>query len=96
MDNEHGLPLGLCKQAAMKLDAFMSDIHEIAEDEDLSPEHKLLFTQIGEMSGNMLAAIINTVAQEMDETEFIAETIGMDEIPEYPEDTTDLMDTEIE
>ena len=35
MDNEieYKLPLGLCKQAVMKLDSFMTDINEIKEDE---------------------------------------------------------------
>lgn len=40
---EYRMPLGLCKQATMKLDAFITDIHEIKEDEDLSPEDKQMF-----------------------------------------------------
>ena len=35
---KYRVPLGLCRHAVMKLDAFMADIHEIKEDEDLSSE----------------------------------------------------------
>lgn len=67
---EYRMPLGLCKQAAMKLDAFITDIHEIKEDEDLSPEDKQTFERIAEIAGAMLAAIINMVTKEMGEEEF--------------------------
>lgn len=89
------LPLGLCKQAVMKLDSFSADIREIIEDENLSPEHKLMFTQMVEMSGTMMAGILNIVSNEMDEESFVAETIDMDTIPEFPEDMSDLLDKEI-
>lgn len=89
------LPLGLCKQAFMKLESFMGDVREIMEEENIKPEHKLMFDQMVEMSGNMLAALINIVSTEMDEDLFVAETIDMDEIPEFPEDMSDLLDKEI-
>lgn len=76
------MPLGLCKQAAMKLDAFITDIHEIKEDEDLSPEDKQTFEQITEIAGSMLAAIVNMVTKEMGEEEFLSENVVMDEINE--------------
>ena len=34
---EYKIPLGLCKQAFMKLESFSSDIREIIEEEDLDP-----------------------------------------------------------
>ena len=39
-DIKYRVPLGLCRHAVMKLDAFMADIHEIKEDEELSPEDR--------------------------------------------------------
>ena len=48
----------------MKLDAFMADIHEIKEDEELSPEDRQIFEQIAEISGEMMAAIVNMVTKE--------------------------------
>jgi hypothetical protein len=41
MNEQDGkIPLGLCKQAAMKLDAFISDVREISEDPDLESEDR--------------------------------------------------------
>lgn len=95
MDLGNQLPLGLLKQATMKLDSFLSDVHEIKEDENLSPEQHLVMSQISDMAGNMMAAMINMVAAEIGEEEFLAEDINMDDIEEYPDDTSDMMDTEI-
>lgn len=82
-DTEYKIPLGLCKQAVMKLDAFITDICEIKEDEDLDPDDKQTFEQIAEISGSMLAAIINIVTKEIDEEEFLSEDIPMDDIERY-------------
>lgn len=95
MDENTTLPLGLCKQASMKLDSFMRDVNEISEDEDLSPENKMVFKEIREMAGNMLAAICNIISKEMNEDEFIAEIIDMDEIEVYPSADIDLIDIDI-
>ena len=98
MENESKLPLGICKQAIMKLDSFMTDVNEIAEDEEISKEDKEKFLYMSELSGNMLATIENMVNREMDEESFIREEIGMDEIDEYPfvyKDDEDLMDAQI-
>ena len=92
---EGTLPLGLCKQATMKLDSFMTDVREIAEEDDLSPENKLMFNQMSELAGTMMAAIINVVSQEMDEESFIAETMDMDPIDPYPDPIVDPMDEEV-
>ena len=63
-DTKYRVPLSLYRQAAMKLDAFMADIHEIKEDEELSPEDRQIFEQIAEISGEMMAAIANMVTKE--------------------------------
>lgn len=91
------IPLGLCKQAAMKLEAFMIDIMEIKEDPDLEPEDKQDFETMAEISGTMLATLINIVNKECEEHEFLGEKIPMDDIDQYPEviDDTDIMDEEI-
>lgn len=91
-DIERRIPLGLCKQAAMKLDAFITDIHEIKEDEDLTQEDKQTFEQIAEVSGTMLAIIINMVRKEMREDEFLAENIDMDEIDGYSRERAATLD----
>lgn len=79
-DTKYRVPLGLCRQAVMKLDAFMADIHEIKEDEELSPEDRQIFEQIAEISGEMMAAIVNMVTKEMGEEEFLSEDVVMDKI----------------
>lgn len=84
-DNEYKIPLGLCKQAVMKLDSFMTDINEIREEEGLTAEDKQTFEQIAEITGTILAAIVNIVTREMGEEEFLSEDIALDEIDRYPE-----------
>lgn len=84
-DNEYKIPLGLCKQAVMKLDSFMTDINEIREEEGLTAEDKQTFEQIAEITGTILAVIVNMVTREMGEEEFLSEDIAMDEIDQYPE-----------
>lgn len=79
-DIEYKMPLGLCRQAVMKLDAFMADIHEIKENEGLPPEDKKTFEQIAEISGEMMTAIISMVTKEMGEEDFLSEDVIMDEI----------------
>ena len=101
MNEQDGkIPLGLCKQAAMKLDAFISDVREISEDPDLESEDKEDFETMAEMAGTMLATIINIVNKECEEHVFLGEKIPMDGIDAYPDDTeydeTDLMDEVIE
>ena len=75
---KYRVPLGLCRHAVMKLDAFMADIHEIKEDEDLSPEDRQTFDQIVETSGEMMAAIVNMVTKEIGEDEFLSENVAVD------------------
>ena len=77
-DIKYRVPLGLCRHAVMKLDAFMADIHEIKEDEDLSPEDRQTFEQIVETSGEMMAAIVTMVTKEIGEDEFLSENVAVD------------------
>lgn len=94
---DHKLPLGLCKQAFMKLESFMNDIHEIKEDADISVEHQENFSKMAEMAGIMQAGIINIVREECDEDEFINEEVNMDEIEMFPEkEDVDILDEIIE
>ena len=97
MDNEieYKLPLGLCKQAVMKLDSFMTDINEIKEDENLNEEDREVFETIKDMTGAMMAAIVNIVTREIDEDEFLNENITMDEIQSYPGDDINILDEDI-
>lgn len=93
------IPLGLCKQAAMKLESFMGDVMEIREDPDLDPQDRQDFETMSEMAGNMLAALINIVNKECEEHEFLGEKIPMDIINEYPElsiDDSDIMDDPVD
>lgn len=95
-DTNYKIPLGLCKQAVMKLDSFINDINEIREDADIDPEDKETFDQISEIAGTMIAAITNIVSKEINEDDFLNETIDMDEIDPYPGDDTDILDQSVE
>lgn len=85
MDESKGrLPLGLCRQAVMKLEAFAIDIHEILEDPDLNEDERQTFTTIAEITATMGATIVNTVTAEIGEEEFLAEMPEMDQIDQWP------------
>ena len=45
-DTNYKIPLGLCKQAVMKLDSFINDINEIREDADIDPEDKIFLPYV--------------------------------------------------
>lgn len=96
MKTEHRLPLGLCKQAVLKLESALSDIHEIILDEDISAEQKEWFEVAAEYLGNITAVIYNQVEAEMGEDEFIAEIVEMDQIESWPGETDDIMNQNIE
>ena len=78
-DSGYKIPVDLCRHAAMKRDSFITDIHEIKEDEGLSPDDRPILEQIAEMSGTMLAAIINMAAKEVGEEELLSWDTVMDE-----------------
>ena len=93
---QQGLPLGICKQALMKLESAMQDFHEIAEDECLNDEQRLLFESLAEISGQMMASIVNFVQDEINEEDFINEHIDMDVLSEeYPADEENILDMDI-
>lgn len=97
-EKDYKIPLGLCKQAAMKLEAFISDIMEIKEDPDLEPEDLQDFETMAEIGCTMLATLINIVNKECEEHIFLGEKIPMDEVDSYPENESDydIMDDPIE
>ncbi len=93
---EYKIPLGLCKQAVMKLESFSEDIREIIEDEDIDPVDKENFVKMVEMTSFMMTNIVNIVKKEMGEEEFLSEEIKMDNIPSYPGDDINILDESIE
>ena len=95
-EKKYSLPLGLCKQAALKLEAFNGDVREILEEEDLTAEERSIFEQMAEYSSVFLAHIVNIVHEECGEEEFLGEACPMDEIGRYPGDEISLEDQPIE
>lgn len=77
----------ICKQAVMKMESAMTDINEIKESEVLTEEERNVFSQMIEMNGNMLAVIVNLVAEKsgVSEEDFMSEQITPEEISEYPD-----------
>lgn len=96
-EKTYKIPLGICKQAVMKLGSAMTDVLEIKEDPDISEEHKYAMEGCAEIIGQVMAVISNIVSEEMDEDEFLAEIIEMDELDEVLEDSEsyDIMNEEI-
>lgn len=94
-ENKQTLPLGIMRQAIMKLDSFIADMHECIEDEDISEENRNSFRYIAEVAGNLQAGITNMAMQEVDEAEFLAEQIDPDEIEVYPGTESDIMNEEM-
>lgn len=93
--SDNKLPLGIMRQAIMKMDSFISDIHECMEDEDVTDDQKYVFQQIVETAGNMEAAIVNMASVEIPEEDFLRETITPDPIDPYPGTDDDLLDEPI-
>ena len=78
------LPLGVLKQAFMKIQSFIEDIHEAADDPSLTEDELYEFQQMGEVSSIMALRILDIVQKEMPEDDFLHMDIPMDEIEEYP------------
>ena len=87
-------PLGVCRQAIMKLDSANIDINEMIEDEDMTEDNREILRNISEYLCVFQAALTNLAAEVMGEEEFLSETLQMDEIDEYP--TSDILETEID
>lgn len=90
------IPLGLCKQAALKLESFITDICEIKEDPDIDPLDKEDFEKMVEIAGVMEATIVNIVSKECSEEDFIGTEVAMDEIGSYPGDEPEIVDQSID
>lgn len=90
------IPLGLCKQAALKLESFITDICEIREDPDVDESDKEDLGKMVEIAGIMEATIINMVSKECGEEEFLSVDVPMDEVGQYPGDDIDIMDEPVE
>ena len=90
------IPIGLCKQAVMKLDSFLTDINEILEDPDIEDDDRDTFNTIKETGNLMIAHIVNIVSKEMNEEEFETTDVQLDEIDSYPEDNNDILDMDIQ
>ena len=95
---ESKLPLGIMKQATMKLDSFITDINEMKEDSSLDKEDVEALGSISEVASAMEATLLNMVNKECDVDEFISESVQMDVIDEFPESTEegDILDEEVE
>lgn len=90
MDNK--LPLGIMKQAIMKLDSALDDLNEIANDDDIDEIDKDDFGNMSECLTNIIAAMTIKASREIDEEEFIRENIQMDKIEPYPGEVSDILD----
>lgn len=99
--DENKLPLGLCKQAFMKLESFMNDLGEILEDEDVTGDDRYEFQQMSEIATIMGLRLLNIIKKEIGEEDFVQENIVMDEIDLFPSlenmiEEPDAMDEEVD
>lgn len=90
---ENKLPLGLIKQAILKMESALTDLREIIEDEDIEDDDKDDFVELAEYSSNIIAVLYNKVN---DDEDFINENVKMDEIGTWPGELNDIMENEIE
>jgi len=95
--NVYKLPLAIIKQAVMKIDSANTDMHEIANDESMSDEDRILINQMADVLCMMEATLINIANEEIPEAEFLAEDLIMDEIEPYPmeEEPEDILATKV-
>ena len=95
-ENKSTLPLGILRQAVMKLDSFITDMKECIEDEDTNPEDKEQFEKMAEVAGDMQAIIVNMVSREISEEDFLNEHIDPDQLEPYPGTEESLLDETID
>lgn len=95
VEPQYKLPVNILRQAVMKLESAMVDIYE-AREEDMEDENKYALEGCAEIIGQVNAVIINMVAAELEEEEFLAIELGMEEIEEYPGSEKDILNEEIE
>lgn len=92
MNEQDGkLPIGIMRQAVLKLDSFITDMAECMEDPDISDSDRESFSSLKDMAGEMEAQIVSVAMSEIGEEDFLNETIEMDPLPS----AKDLMDEEI-
>lgn len=92
MNEESHLPLGLMKQAVMKLESAAIDIYEIREDESMSGHDLEIMEQISDTLQIVVASIMAMATREIPEEDFTQERVNMDPIDPYP-DSTDAVDS---
>lgn len=97
---QYKLPIDMLRQAVMKLESAMVDILEAREEDDMEDENRHALEGCAEIIGQVNAVIVNMVAAEMEEDEFLALELNMEEIEQYPsiteETAEDIMSEEIE
>ncbi|MBO4736171.1 MAG: hypothetical protein J5614_07225, partial [Paludibacteraceae bacterium] len=71
--DEHKFPLGIARQAIMKLDSLMIDLSEMSQEEGLDDTIVDALGTMVEMSAMMEASLLNMVSSEMGEEEFLGE-----------------------
>ncbi len=90
------LPITIVKHAIMKLDSVQTDMQEIREEESVSDKDRETVVQIAEMASVMEATLLNMIRSELDdEEEFLNEQVLLNDLDEYPENTNDILDTEL-
>lgn len=89
------LPLGVMRQAVMKLDSFITDMAECMEDEDIDDYDRQSFCVLKETAANMEATLVNVAMKEISEEDFLAEEPEMDPIDPAPGEVDDIMDEEL-
>lgn len=80
------LPLGVLRQATLKLDSFISDMYEVIEDDDVSDEKKKQCEIMADIAYTMMANISYLVSNEIDSDEFFDIQMDMDSIEYMPEE----------
>lgn len=79
--------LALLKECIMKFESGITDLHELMEDADLSPEAKMECGLICETACCIEARLLNMVKRECgDEDDFLNTEITMDSIDPFPGD----------
>lgn len=97
VEPQYKLPIVELRQAVMKLESAMLDIYE-AKEEVVEDENKYALEGCAEIIGQVQAVIVNMIAEEMGEEEFLALEIEMEKIEQYPgtENAENIMDEEID
>lgn len=85
-EQKHRLPLGILRHAMKFIDVAMTDFREAVEDEEIDEGTKARIQSYAEMLGSVNAGVINLIADEIGEEEFLAT-----EIPDFEDEPEDDM-----